>query len=270
MLLTADLGSDGYVHVRRRPRPHAGRPVLGRQPGRRDRARRAGRRRGVDRRRHGRAGRRRSVSSMLGPAVAGGAPRDGPSAAVLGAGLPGARGRHRGVPRQQHRCRTRRGGRLAGTSRPVEWSYGLVQGGGALRRVPARRHVGSAPIAVVRPVGPLVDLGSRLMRLDVHQPAVESEAGRRTSPSAPSARGPATASPRRARAAGEHVDCAPVADATGPPRPRLAATWRTSRTPSPSTRSTRAGRRTAGQQDALGRRGEPASPRSAARPRRES
>ena len=87
-----------------------------------------------------------------------------------GAGLPRPGGRHRGVPRQQHRCRTGRGGRPGlGPARPFKWSYSLVQGGGALGGYLLGATVGVGTVAVVLALGPLVDLFSRLMRLDVHQ-----------------------------------------------------------------------------------------------------
>ena len=52
---------------------------------------------------------------------------------------------------------------------PFKWSYSLVQGGGALGGYLLGATVGVGTIAVVLALGPLVDLFSRLMRLDVHQ-----------------------------------------------------------------------------------------------------
>ena len=52
---------------------------------------------------------------------------------------------------------------------PFKWSYSLVQGGGALGGYLLGATVGIGTIAVVLALGPLVDLSSRLMRLDVHQ-----------------------------------------------------------------------------------------------------
>ena len=52
---------------------------------------------------------------------------------------------------------------------PFRWSYSLVQGGGALGGWLLGATVGVGTIAVVVALGPLVDLASRLLRLDVHQ-----------------------------------------------------------------------------------------------------
>ena len=52
---------------------------------------------------------------------------------------------------------------------PFRWSYSLVQGGGALGGWLLGATVGVGTIAVVLALGPLVDLASRTMRLDVHQ-----------------------------------------------------------------------------------------------------
>ena len=52
---------------------------------------------------------------------------------------------------------------------PFKWSYSLVQGGGALGGFLLGATVGVGTIAVIVALGPLVDLTSRLMRLDVHQ-----------------------------------------------------------------------------------------------------
>ena len=52
---------------------------------------------------------------------------------------------------------------------PFRWSYSLVQGGGALAGWLLGATIGVGTIAVIVALGPLVDLASRLLRLDVHQ-----------------------------------------------------------------------------------------------------
>ena len=52
---------------------------------------------------------------------------------------------------------------------PFRWSYSLVQGGGALGGWLLGATVGVGTLAVIVALGPLVDLASRAMRLDVHQ-----------------------------------------------------------------------------------------------------
>ena len=52
---------------------------------------------------------------------------------------------------------------------PFRWSYSAVQGGGALVGWLLGATVGAGTIAVVLLLGPGVDLASRLLRLDVHQ-----------------------------------------------------------------------------------------------------
>ena len=52
---------------------------------------------------------------------------------------------------------------------PFRWSYSLVQGGGALGGWLLGATVGVGTLAVVLALGPLVDVASRLLRLDVHQ-----------------------------------------------------------------------------------------------------
>jgi uncharacterized membrane protein YczE len=52
---------------------------------------------------------------------------------------------------------------------PFRWSYSLVQGGGALGGWLLGATVGVGTIAVIVALGPMVDVASRLMRLDVHQ-----------------------------------------------------------------------------------------------------
>jgi uncharacterized membrane protein YczE len=52
---------------------------------------------------------------------------------------------------------------------PFKWSYSMVQGGGALVGWLLGATIGVGTIAVIVLLGPLVDLASRAMRLDVHQ-----------------------------------------------------------------------------------------------------
>ena len=52
---------------------------------------------------------------------------------------------------------------------PFRWSYSAVQGGGALVGWLLGATIGVGTVAVIVALGPLVDLSSRLMRLDVHQ-----------------------------------------------------------------------------------------------------
>jgi uncharacterized membrane protein YczE len=52
---------------------------------------------------------------------------------------------------------------------PFKWSYSLVQGGGALVGWLLGATIGVGTIAVIVALGPLVDLVARLLRLDVHQ-----------------------------------------------------------------------------------------------------
>jgi len=54
---------------------------------------------------------------------------------------------------------------------PFRWSYSLVQGGGALVGWLLGATIGGGTIAVIVLLGPLVDVASRLFRLDVHQGA---------------------------------------------------------------------------------------------------
>jgi uncharacterized membrane protein YczE len=54
---------------------------------------------------------------------------------------------------------------------PFKWSYSLVQGGGALVGWLLGATIGVGTIAVIVLLGPMVDLASRLLRLDVHQGA---------------------------------------------------------------------------------------------------
>jgi uncharacterized membrane protein YczE len=52
---------------------------------------------------------------------------------------------------------------------PFKWSYSVVQGGGALVGWLLGATIGPGTIAVIVLLGPAVDLASRLLRLDVHQ-----------------------------------------------------------------------------------------------------
>jgi uncharacterized membrane protein YczE len=52
---------------------------------------------------------------------------------------------------------------------PFRWSYSLVQGGGAVGGWLLGATVGVGTIAVILALGPMVDIASRRMRLDVHQ-----------------------------------------------------------------------------------------------------
>ncbi|MET0998307.1 MAG: hypothetical protein ABWX73_06300 [Marmoricola sp.] len=52
---------------------------------------------------------------------------------------------------------------------PFKWSYSAVQGGGALVGWLLGATIGPGTIAVIVLLGPTVDLASRLLRLDVHQ-----------------------------------------------------------------------------------------------------
>jgi len=52
---------------------------------------------------------------------------------------------------------------------PFRWSYSLVQGGGAVVGWLLGATIGLGTLAVILALGPAVDLASRLLRLDVHQ-----------------------------------------------------------------------------------------------------
>ena len=52
---------------------------------------------------------------------------------------------------------------------PFRWSYSAVQGGGALVGWLLGATVGVGTLAVIVALGPCVDLASRLLRVDVHQ-----------------------------------------------------------------------------------------------------
>ena len=56
---------------------------------------------------------------------------------------------------------------------PFKWSYGFVQGGGALVGWLLGATIGPGTIAVILFLGPAVDLASRWLRLDVHQRIME-------------------------------------------------------------------------------------------------
>lgn len=61
---------------------------------------------------------------------------------------------------------------------PVDfrWSYSLVQGGGALGGWMLGATVGVGTLAVIALLGPAVDLAARVMRLDVHQSSDDAHA----------------------------------------------------------------------------------------------
>ncbi len=52
---------------------------------------------------------------------------------------------------------------------PFKWSYSAVQGGGALAGWLLGATIGPGTIAVILFLGPLVDLAARMLRVDVHQ-----------------------------------------------------------------------------------------------------
>ena len=52
---------------------------------------------------------------------------------------------------------------------PFKWSYSAVQGGGALVGWLLGATIGAGTIGVILLLGPLVDLAARLLRVDVHQ-----------------------------------------------------------------------------------------------------
>ena len=60
---------------------------------------------------------------------------------------------------------------------PFRWSYSLVQGGGALGGWLLGATLGAGTVLVIALLGPLVDLTSRMLHLDVHQ-STPSEAVR--------------------------------------------------------------------------------------------
>lgn len=54
---------------------------------------------------------------------------------------------------------------------PFKWSYSAVQGGGALAGWLLGATLGAGTLAVIIVLGPAVDVAGRLLRLDVHQDA---------------------------------------------------------------------------------------------------
>lgn len=52
---------------------------------------------------------------------------------------------------------------------PFKWSYSAVQGGGALVGWLLGATIGAGTIAVIVLLGPLVDLAARMLKVDVHQ-----------------------------------------------------------------------------------------------------
>ncbi|MBO9522963.1 MAG: hypothetical protein J7518_15635 [Nocardioidaceae bacterium] len=52
---------------------------------------------------------------------------------------------------------------------PFKWSYSILQGGGALAGWLLGASVGPGTLAVIVGLGPMVDLAAHLLRLDVHQ-----------------------------------------------------------------------------------------------------
>ncbi len=56
---------------------------------------------------------------------------------------------------------------------PFKWSYSAVQGAGALIGWFLGATIGPGTLAVIFLLGPTVDLVSRLLRLDVHQDAIQ-------------------------------------------------------------------------------------------------
>lgn len=52
---------------------------------------------------------------------------------------------------------------------PFKWSYSAVQGGGALVGWVLGATIGAGTIGVIVLLGPLVDVAARLLRVDVHQ-----------------------------------------------------------------------------------------------------
>jgi uncharacterized protein len=59
---------------------------------------------------------------------------------------------------------------------PFRWSYSAVQGGGALVGWLLGATLGAGTIAVILVLGPAVDVAGRLLRLDVHQTSEEARA----------------------------------------------------------------------------------------------
>jgi uncharacterized protein len=64
---------------------------------------------------------------------------------------------------------------------PFRWSYSAVQGGGALGGWLLGATIGPGTLLVIVLLGPLVDLTSRLLRLEVRQDPVATSSGERRS-----------------------------------------------------------------------------------------
>jgi uncharacterized membrane protein YczE len=58
---------------------------------------------------------------------------------------------------------------------PFKWTYSVIQGGGALGGWLLGATIGAGTIAVILILGPLVDLTARLLHLDLRQGDVESQ-----------------------------------------------------------------------------------------------
>ena len=54
---------------------------------------------------------------------------------------------------------------------PFKWTYSVIQGGGALGGWLLGATIGAGTIAVILILGPLVDVAARLLRVDIHQSA---------------------------------------------------------------------------------------------------
>ena len=52
---------------------------------------------------------------------------------------------------------------------PFRWSYSAVQGGGAVGGWLLGATIGPGTIVVILLLGPLIDITSRLLRLEIHQ-----------------------------------------------------------------------------------------------------
>lgn len=59
---------------------------------------------------------------------------------------------------------------------PFAWSYGAVQGGGAVGGWLLGAAIGPGTLAVIFLLGPVVALLGRLLRMDLHQPPVKEKA----------------------------------------------------------------------------------------------
>jgi uncharacterized protein len=65
---------------------------------------------------------------------------------------------------------------------PFAWSYGVVQGGGAVVGWQLGAAIGPGTVAVVLLLGPVVALAGRLLHLDLHQPTAVRPGEGRASP----------------------------------------------------------------------------------------